>query len=94
MTFKEDLNKDIQKVDKKIEEMSIACLSIKYSKRNATAWFIAWLITFVAFCGTLSYCWYIQKDIGTTTESIEIQDVESIDNSHIKIGENIWVKSN
>ena len=41
------------------------------------------------------YLVYILNDIGIIedSDSIEIQDVESIDNSHIKIGDDIWEKS-
>ena len=48
---------------------------------------------FIALIGALVYIVYLHKDIGTTTETIEVQDVETIDNSHIKIGDDEWVKS-
>lgn len=95
MTFRENLNRDIEKVDKKIDEMSIAYLSIKYAKRDKIAWFVAWLITFIALLCSLIYIQKINEDLGVvTTDTLEIQDVDNINNSHIKIGEDIWEKSN
>ena len=94
MTFKEDVNKNIEKVDRKIDEMSIAYLSIKYAKRDKTIWFIVWLITFLALLGSIGYILYLHNDIDTIeTDEINISDVESIDNSHIRIGDDIWEKS-
>ena len=55
--------------------------------------FIVWLITFIAFIFLLSYTIWLLNDIETETNTIEIDDVETIDNSHIKIGNDIWEKS-
>ena len=39
------------------------------------------------------YLIYIKHDTAVSEETIEIDDVETIDNSHIKIGDDIWEKS-
>lgn len=56
--------------------------------------FIIWLVTFIAFMGLLGYTIWLLNDIEVVenTDTIDIQDVEVIDNSHIKIGDDIWEK--
>ena len=56
--------------------------------------FIIWIITFIAFMGLLGYTIWLLNDteIVESTDTIDIQDVEVIDNSHIKIGDDIWEK--
>lgn len=55
---------------------------------------IIWLVTFIAFMGLLGYTIWLLNDIEVVenTDTIDIQDVEVIDNSHIKIGDDIWEK--
>lgn len=62
-------------------------------KRHNKHLFILCLIIFVVLVGLVAYVIYLKSDIGKTTETIEIDDVEHIDNSHIKIGDDIWEKS-
>ena len=47
--------------------------------------FIIWLVTFIAFMGLLGYTIWLLNDIEVVenTDTIDIQDVEVIDNSHI-----------
>lgn len=56
--------------------------------------FIIWIITFIAFMGLLGYTIWLLNDteVVESTDAIDIQDVEVIDNSHIKIGDDIWEK--
>ena len=42
---------------------------------------------------TIGYLVYLLNDIETQIDTIEIQDVEQIDSSHIKIGDDTWEKS-
>ena len=43
---------------------------------------------------TIGYLVYVLNDTGTINDdTIEVQGVQSIDNSHIKIGDDIWEKS-
>jgi len=90
MTVKEDLNK----IDKKIDEVSIAYEMLKDNIKDKRRWFIIWIITFLCLISSIVYIIYLHDDINTITDddSIEIQDVESIDNSHIKIGDDVWEK--
>ena len=46
------------------------------------------------WCVTVVYLVYVLNDVGNYSEdTIDIQGVETIDNSHIKIGDDIWEKS-
>ena len=96
MTFKDDSKKEIKKMDEKIDNISsFAFKIIKEAKRDKTFWFVTWLITFLALSGSIIYIIYLNGDIDTTvTDTIDIQDVQNIDNSHIKIGDDVWEKSN
>ena len=80
-----------------LKEQSIAMELLKDYKKTNKRLFIIWIITFIAFISLLGYTIYLLNDIGTIesdTDTIDIQDVESIDNSHIKIGDDVWEKSN
>lgn len=68
---------------------------IDYKKANKRQFAIIITILIMWFA-TIGYLVHILNQIGTLEESdtIEIEDVETIDNSHIKIGDDIWEKSN
>ena len=92
------IQEDIEKVENKmkaIENESWAMLVLKDYKKTNKRMFIIWIITFLALVGLSCYTIYLLNDIGTVedNDTIDIQDVESIDNSHIKIGDDIWEKS-
>ena len=64
-----------------------------YKKTNKRQ-FIIILVILIMWFITIGYLVYLLNDIGSYEEnSIEIQDVETIDNSHIKIGDDVWEKS-
>ena len=42
----------------------------------------------------MSYIVFLLNDIGTTTDTIDIDNVETVDNSHIKIGDDTWERLN
>lgn len=85
------ISNEIEELNKKAEEVSIAVMSIKSANKSKVFWFVAWLITFLFLLAALVYICYLHDDIDTeTTESIEIQDVEQINSSHIKIGDDVW----
>lgn len=99
----EHLEKKIQKNASKIEDNAAriqqntgAVEILKTFKADSKKFFIMWIITFIAFVCLLGYTIWLLNDIGTIedSDSIEIQDVETIDNSHIKIGDDIWERSN
>lgn len=79
-----------EKINKNTGAIEVLHAIKSYNNR----FFIMWIITFCAFLGLLVFTIYTINDIGINEEnSIEIQDVETIDNSHIKIGDDIWEKS-
>lgn len=86
-------------VKKQLEEIkneSFAMELYQDSVKDKKRFFYMWLLTFIALIGLLIYIIWLLNDIGTIedSDSIEIQDVETIDNSHIKIGDDVWEKSN
>lgn len=78
----------------KREEQSFAMEFVQSLKLQNKRMFMCWLITFVAFVGLLSYTIWLHNDITETVETIEIEDVENIDTSTIKIGDELWEKLN
>lgn len=63
-------------------------------KKHNKHLFILCVIIFIVLVGLVGYVIYLLNDVGETTQSIEIDDFERIDNSHIKIGDDVWEKSN
>lgn len=63
-----------------------------YKKANKRQ-FIITLVILVMWFLTIGYLVYVLNDIGTVESTLDINDVENIDNSHIKIGDDIWEKS-
>ena len=55
--------------------------------------FIIIIIVISLWALTTAYLVFVLSDTGTTTSTIDIDGVEEIDNSHIKIGDDIWEKS-
>ena len=85
---------EMKKEVKDVREKSVALEFVSDYKKDKNRYFVMWLITFIAFICLLGYTIWLLNDIGTVDEStIDIQDVESIDNSHIKIGDDVWEKS-
>ena len=91
------LEKDIEQIENKVEKVSFAMEMLEYSKEqnnqlasNFKKMVIVWIITFLGLLGAVGYIIYLLNDIGTTTKEIDIEDVEVIDNSHIKIGDDIY----
>ena len=97
------LREDVEKVQDKLEKTSVAMELLEYSKqqnkqqykqlRGANIrMFIVWIITFIGLIISLGYIVYLLNDINTDIDTIDIDEVETIDNSHIKIGDDIWEK--
>lgn len=92
MSFRSDVEKDVDEVKHDIEEIrgqSFAIEILKDYKRQNKRLFIVWLITFVSFLGLLTYTIYLLNDIEvveTDEYTQEITDFESIDNSTIVNG--------
>ena len=91
---------DLEKLEKKVEKQSFAMELLEYSKEQnkqleRTNKGLVWIliIVLIMWFATICYLVFILNDIEKTTDTIDVQDVESIDNSHIKIGDDIWEKS-
>lgn len=91
-----NIKEELEKVEEKVEKTSFAMEMLKFSKEqnvqlenNNKRMFRIWIITFVGLVLSIGYIIYLLNDIGTTQDidTIDIQDVEQIDNSHIKIGD-------
>lgn len=97
MGVREDLNevKDtIKEIRKENEENSFAMELLKGYKTANRRLFTIILVILAMWFMTIGYLVYVLNDIGYTEETIEIQEVETIDDSTIKIGDELWEKSN
>lgn len=93
MGLKEDLT-EIKKEVQEVQEHSFAMELLKDQKKQNKRQFIIILVILGMFTCLLGYTIWLLNDIGTTTDTIDIDNVETVDNSHIKIGDDIWEKSN
>lgn len=86
---------DMKKEVRDIKEHSLAMEFLSDYKKTNKRQFIIIIIILIMWFITIGYLTYILNDIGIIeeTDSIDIQEVENIDNSHIKIGDDIWEKS-
>lgn len=62
-------------------------------KRANKRQFIIILVLLAMLSVSVIFNIYLASDTGVIDETIEIEDVETIDNSHIKIGDDIWERS-
>lgn len=87
-----EMKKEVQK----IQEQSFAMELLKDQKKQNKRQFIVILVILGMFTCLLGYTIYLLNDFGVSTETdtIDIDNVEAIDNSHIKIGDDVWEKSN
>ena len=88
------LKEDFEKLNEKIENTSFAYELLTDYKKTNKRQFIIILVILTMWFATGTYLVWLLNDISYNEESIEIQDVETIDNSHIKIGDDVWEKSN
>lgn len=90
MSMKEDVE-EMKKIVKEAqqEEQSLAMTLLQDMKKTNKRMFIIWIITFISFLGLLGYTIWLLNDIEVTTteEIIDIQDVETVDDSDIQIGD-------
>lgn len=93
MGLREEIE-DMKEEVKEIQEHSFAMELLKDQKKQNKRQFIIILVILGMFACLLGYTIWLLNDIGTTTQSIDIEDVENIDNSHIKIGDDVWEKLN
>ena len=96
----EDIKKQLDENSKKIidnmnrvHQNSGAIEILKDFKDDNKRIFIVLLIVLFMWFFTIGYLVYTLNDIKTiSSDTIEIEDVETIDNSHIKIGDDVWEK--
>lgn len=84
---------DIMAVKKEIEKLkeeSVAMELLKDVRKTNKRLFVIWIVTFLTLVGVACYVFYLKNDSETVTDTIKINDVDKIDNSHIKIGDDIW----
>lgn len=93
MTLKEEVL-EMKKEVQEIQEQSFAMELLTDQKRQNRRQFITILVILGMFTCLLGYTIWLLNDIGITTDTIDIDDVETVDNSHIKIGDDVWEKSN
>ena len=97
----EDIKKQLDENSKKIinnmnkiHQNSGALEILKDFKGDNKRLFTILVIVLFMWFVTIVYLVYVLNDTGTTEErTIEVQDVETIDNTHIKIGDDVWEKS-
>lgn len=90
------LREDIEKIEREVEETSFAFELLKDQRKQNKRQFIIILFLIIGWFITGAYLVYVLNDIGSVTETdeiIDIQDVEQINDSTIKIGDEIWEKS-
>ena len=90
MSIKDDVM-EVQEELKKVkqEEQGLAMTLLQDMKKTNKRMFVIWIITFISFLGLLGYTIWLLNDIEvkTTEEIIDIQDVETVDDSDIQIGD-------
>lgn len=79
MGLKEEIE-DMKKEVKDIQEHSFAMELLKDARKTNKRQFIVIIVILGMFTCLLGYTIWLLNDIGTTTDIIDIDDVESIDN--------------
>lgn len=92
---KDEIN-NIRNEVHKLQEQSLALELLKDYKKQNKRQFVIILVILGMFTALFGYTIYLLNDFGVSTETdtIDIDNVEEIDNSHIKIGDDVWEKSN
>jgi uncharacterized membrane protein len=83
-----EMKKEVQE----IQEQSFAMELLKDQKKQNKRQFIIILVILGMFTILLGYTIWLLNDIGTTNDTIDIDKVDSISDSHIKNGDDIWEK--
>ena len=93
----QELKQEVKEIKEQSAAMEILTLAKHQNEQledNNKRIFIIWIITFIGLLLAVGYIVFLLNDISNVeTDTIDIQDVETIDNSHIKIGDDIWEKS-
>lgn len=93
-----NIKEEVEEMKNEVHEMqehSFAFELLKDQKKQNKRMFIIIIILIAMLALAMTYIVFLLNDIGTSTETdtIDIDNVETIDNSHIKIGDDIWEKS-
>lgn len=91
MGIREDVL-EMKKEVEEIQEQSFAMELLKEDHKKNKRQFIIILVLIGLLALAMTYIVILLNDIETTTETIDIDNVEKIDNSHIKIGDDTWEK--
>ena len=93
MSMKEDVE-EMKKLVKTAqeEEQSLAMSLLQDMKRTNKRLFLLCVLEFLGLLLSVGYTIYVLNDIGASTETIDIQDVENIDGSNIEIGDELWAE--
>ena len=76
-----------------VKEKGFAMEILSDYKKTNKRMFVALVLILCMWFSTIGYLVYILNDIEYTEETIDIQEVETIDGSTIKIGDDVWEKS-
>lgn len=88
--MKEDINIAKKELNE-LKEHSLAMEILREQKKSNKRLFAALIVVLCMWFVTIGYLVYVLNDIGKYDEqTIDIEDVEVIDNSHIKIGDDIY----
>lgn len=88
--MKEDINMAKKELNE-LKEHSFAMEILREQKKSNKRLFIALIVVLCMWFVTIGYLVYVLNDIGKYDEqTIDIEDVEVIDNSHIKIGDDVY----
>ena len=92
-----DIREEVLEMKKEVQEIqehSFAMELLTDQKKQNKRQFIIILVILGMFTCLLGYTIWLLNYIDTTTDTIDIDNVETVDNSHIKIGDDVWEKSN
>lgn len=78
---------ELKKELKEVKEESFAMEILSDYKKSNKRMFISLIIILCMWFVTIGYLVYILNDIEYTEETIDIQEVETIDDSNIQIGD-------
>ena len=93
-----ELGKEIIEAKQAIEEIkeeknSFAMELLRGYKKSNQRQFIVILVILGMWFATIGYLVYVLNDTSYIEETIDNQEVEEIDSSTIKIGDDLWEKS-
>ena len=78
---------ELKKELEEVKEESFAMELLKDQRKQNKRQFVVILVILAMWFATIGYLVYILNDIEYTEETIDIQEVETIDDSNIQIGD-------